>query len=138
VTVRERFLNNFKKSLVPADENHWAEKVGPTVMTLTTDKITGVLKVSGNLDIESANPLREAILDCFSAQPEVAIDLAEVDACDAAGLQVLLAGRRDAASCGQAFRFHAVSPPVLETAAALGLALEGAVQAPDSEGRDAA
>jgi anti-anti-sigma factor len=94
-------------------------------MTLTTDQVTGVLTVSGTLDIDAANALREAILDCFSAQPEVAIDLAGVDACDAASLQVLLAGLRDAASCGQAFSFHAVPPPVLETAAALGLALEG-------------
>jgi anti-anti-sigma factor len=107
-------------------------------MTLTTDEVTGTLKVSGTLGIDAANALREAILECFSAQPEVAINLAEVDACDAAGLQVLLAGRRDAASCGQAFRLHAVSPPVLETAAALGLALESPSGDLKSEGRDAA
>ncbi len=76
------------------------------------------------LDIDAANSLREAFLDCFLHQPEVAADLSAVTGCDAAGVQVLLAGRREAAATGKAFRIRAVSEIVLETAAALGFSLD--------------
>jgi anti-anti-sigma factor len=94
-------------------------------MTLTKDTVTGVVKISGALDIDGANSLREALLDCFLLQPEVAADLSEVEVCDAAGIQVLLAGQRDAASFGKAFRVHGASPAVLDIAAALGFSLGG-------------
>jgi len=93
-------------------------------MTLTRDTITGELKILGTLDIVSANSLREALLDCFVLQPEVTADLSAVDACDAAGLQVLLAGLRNAASGGKAFRVNAASPAVLEMAETLGLSID--------------
>jgi anti-anti-sigma factor len=94
-------------------------------MILTNDNIAGVLKVSGTLDIETANSLREALLDSLLLQREVTADLTAVDACDASGLQVLLAGQRDAASLGKLLRLHGASQAVLETAAALGFSLEG-------------
>jgi anti-anti-sigma regulatory factor len=102
-------------------------------MTLTKDSTTGALRVSGTLDIDSANALREALLDCFSLQPEVRADLSAVDACDAAGLQVVLAGQNHAALIAKAFYVDAASPPVLEIAAALGFAIPVASDA-GSEG----
>jgi len=93
-------------------------------MNLTTDSATGVLQISGLLDIDAANSLREAFLDCFLNQPQVAADLSEVTGCDTAGLQVLLAGRREAAAAGKALHIRAVSQAVTETAAALGFSLD--------------
>jgi anti-anti-sigma factor len=96
------------------------------IMTLSNDKTTGVLKISGRLDIDGASSLREALLDCFLQQPEVTTDLSEIDGCDTAALQVLLAAGQDAAAAGKAFRVIAVSPVVTDTAAALGLELVNA------------
>lgn len=106
-------------------------------MTLTKDDATGVLKISGTLDIDEANVLREALLDCFALQPEVAVDLSAVEACDAAALQVLLAGQRDAAALGKVFCVNAASPSVLETAEAIGLPLERPANASIESHRDA-
>jgi anti-anti-sigma regulatory factor len=106
-------------------------------MTLTTDPVTGVLKISGTLDIDAANRLREALLDCCLHQPEVAADLSEVESCDAAGLQVLLAGQRGAAAFGKVFSVRAAATPILETAAALGLSLGAPAHSPSEDGRDA-
>jgi anti-anti-sigma factor len=92
-------------------------------MKLSTDSATGVLQVSGTLDIDAANSLREALVDCFLHQAEVTIDLSEVTACDAAALQVLLAGRRDAVTAGKPFHLHAAAQAVTETATALGFSL---------------
>jgi anti-anti-sigma factor len=93
-------------------------------MTLTNDEVSGVLRISGVLDIDSADSLREALRSCLLLQPHVTADLSEVQACDTAGLQVLLAGRSNAASLGKPFHFHAISPAVAEMAAALGLDLQ--------------
>jgi anti-anti-sigma factor len=93
-------------------------------MTLSGNNITGVLKISGMLDIDSAPSLHEALLDCFLHQPEVMVDLSEVDRCDAAALQVLLAGRLNAALAGKAFRVAAPSEAIAEIAAALGLSID--------------
>jgi anti-anti-sigma factor len=90
------------------------------MMTLNTDKATGTLKISGTLDIDGANALREALLDCLQREGAGA-DLREVDGCDAAALQVLLACRKDAAQAGKTFRFTADSIAVTQMATALGL-----------------
>src|SRR5579862_4353725 len=95
-------------------------------MTLNKDKITGVVKVSGTLDIDGANSLREALLDCLHQQGEVEADLSEADRCDATVLQVLLACRRDTTAAGKTFRITAASSAVTETAAALGLSIDTA------------
>jgi len=92
-------------------------------MNMSSDNPTGTLQISGMLDIYSANSLREALLDCFLQQPEITVDLSEVTGCDAAALQVLLAGRKEAAAGGKTFRVSAASRTVSETAAALGFSL---------------
>jgi anti-anti-sigma regulatory factor len=89
-------------------------------MILDMDKTTGELKISGTLDIDATNSLRDALLDCLLHQPEVGVDLSEVDACDAAALQILFAARRDSAAAGKAFRATA-SEAVTGVAEALGL-----------------
>jgi anti-anti-sigma regulatory factor len=107
-------------------------------MTLIKDTTTGALKISGALGIDAADSLREALLDGFLHQPEVTADLSEVNACDAAAMQVLQAGHRDAASFGKAFRITAVSPCLVETAAALGLSIDGTTVAANEGHSDAA
>ena len=93
-------------------------------MTLDKDLFTGALTLSGELDIDTANSLREALWECLLRQSDVAVDLNSVTAIDTAALQVLLAGRREAASLGKSFRFVAVSSSVAETVSALGFSID--------------
>lgn len=106
-------------------------------MTLSTDKITGVLQISGTLDIDAANGLREALLDCLLHQGEIVADISELDGCDAAGLQVLLAGRRDAMAAGKPFRFTAPSHVLAQTALALGFSIDAPEKVRGEEHSDA-
>jgi anti-anti-sigma factor len=108
------------------------------IMTLSKDSITGILRISGALDIDAATSLREALLDCFLHQPEVTVDLTAVDVCDTAALQVLLAGQRDGESLGKTFCITAASNSVTETAAALGFSIGGRTSAVREDHRDAA
>lgn len=93
-------------------------------MILDKDTTTGALKVSGELDFASANPLREALLEAFSQQPEVALDLGSVSTIDTMAFQILLAAPTEAASLGKNFRFVAVSPSVTEMAESLGFSIK--------------
>lgn len=102
-------------------------------MTLDKDTSTGVLKIAGTLDIDVASAIREALLDCFVHQPEVAADLSAVDASDTTALQVLLAAQKTAESTGKTFRVVAASRSITELAAELGFSLD----APSvTEGKD--
>jgi anti-anti-sigma factor len=85
-------------------------------MTLDQNQDTGVLTISGTLDIDAANSLRESLLDGLRRRPEITADLTQVDSCDAAAVQVLLAA-------GKTLRIVAASDAVRETAAALGVRL---------------
>ncbi len=105
-------------------------------MNLSKDH-TGVLKISGTLDIDTANALREALLDCLLRQPEVAADLSQVDECDTAALQVFLAVRRDAEAAGKTFRAIAASSAVTGTAEALGLSIDEPGTGPRKDHSDA-
>jgi anti-anti-sigma factor len=96
-------------------------------MKLRQGESPGVLAVSGSLDIEAANELRQALLVCLSQQSEIMLDLSSVDKCDVTGLQILLAGQKSALAAGKPFRILGVPPAVTEPAAALGLSLEGLV-----------
>ena len=78
------------------------------------------------LRIETVGRWREALRASLAQQPELEIDLRSVGACDAAGLQLLAAARKSAEAAGKPFRLVGpVSSVVSETAAALGIRLEG-------------
>jgi anti-anti-sigma factor len=89
-------------------------------MTLDQNIKTGELVVSGNLDIDVARQVGETIAECLNQSPQVTLNLAGVESCDAAGLQVLLACRKQARASGIPIRFSAVSEALGATAAALG------------------
>jgi len=80
-------------------------------MNFNMNKTGGVMKISGTLDIDAAPALREALLDCES---EIHVNLSEVESCDTAALQVLLASR---------LNLREPSASIAETAASLGLTI---------------
>jgi anti-anti-sigma factor len=82
-----------------------------------------VIEISGVLAINEAQELRDSLLRHSANNDHLLLDLSAVEACDTAGLQVLLAARRHAESLSKTFHLTAVSEPVLKMVSALGVTL---------------
>lgn len=81
-----------------------------------------VLQLEPELTIYGAGALRERLAAALGAlDAGVVVDLAGVCEIDSAGLQVLMAARRDADARGLALRFAGHAPAVLEAFALCGL-----------------
>jgi len=88
------------------------------------------LSLAGELDIRAGEELLRAFREFLQSSPakEIEIqelDLTEVESCDAAVLQLFCSAAATARTAGRALEFVNVSENVLQTAAALGLALPG-------------
>jgi anti-anti-sigma factor len=102
-------------------------------MTINKDAASGTVSVSGTLDIDSAEPLRWALVDALAGQAAIALNLGGVEDIDTAALQVLLAARRAAAAIDKPMRWIGLAPSVAAAAAFLGFDIGGL----DSAGLDA-
>ncbi|MFJ9521029.1 STAS domain-containing protein [Kitasatospora sp. NPDC101801] len=71
-----------------------------------------VVRISGDLDIETLAPAREAFERAFWDIQVVVADLEGVTFCDSSGLNLLLQTRADALAAGAQLRLAAISPPV--------------------------
>jgi anti-sigma B factor antagonist len=83
------------------------------------------LAVDGEMTIYRAAELHPALLDAVRTHAAPAIDLSAVTEFDSAGLQLLLAVRREAARLGKPLALVDASPAVRDVFALLGLDLEG-------------
>jgi anti-anti-sigma factor len=92
-------------------------------MHVNIDQNAGVLKLSGHLDIDSADSLRDALIAAASDRPLSRLDLGEVESCDLAALQVLLAFRKHSESSAAPLPWEPLAPAVAELAASVGLSL---------------
>jgi anti-anti-sigma factor len=81
---------------------------------------TGVIHLSGDLEILAAGPARLALLESLERR-ELALDLSQVSHCDTAGAQLLYAACRTAEERGKTIRFERVSPAVASCWSSLGL-----------------
>jgi len=79
------------------------------------------LKLSGELTIRRADELHKLFVQAAGQTGDVVLDLSEIDACDAAALQLICALRKTLGERGSALGIAAVSPAVELTAVALGL-----------------
>jgi anti-anti-sigma regulatory factor len=86
-------------------------------MLLTDD--AGVLTLAGKLDISIADELRTALRAHLAQYPAPALDLSQVEKCDAAVLQLLWSAQRTSP-----VRIAGCCPAVKEAAVALGLSLQ--------------
>lgn len=84
------------------------------------------LAVEGEMTIYRAAELKPALLEAVRTHDEPALDLSAVTEFDSAGLQLLLAARREAGLLGKPLRVTAASPAVRDVFALLGIDLEGA------------
>ena len=91
---------------------------------ITASKEPNTLRLAGELDLYSVETACEALLDHLARQPGLELDLSGVEACDTAGLQLLLAVRRSAAAASKSFAIHTPSPAIEQCGELLGLSLE--------------
>lgn len=89
-------------------------------MVVSKSDITGILQISGTLEIESASAFREVLVDCFVSQSEVTIDLAGIESFDVACAQVLLAAQREGQRVAKRFHVTAASACVTDAFTTLG------------------
>lgn len=95
-------------------------------MAFSEERKAGVdlWKVQGELRIQEMQELREAILHAQVHAKRRMLDLSEVHTCDAAGLQLLHALRRDALAAGVLLDIPVWPTAVQECAKILGIDLE--------------
>jgi len=91
-------------------------------LKITTTAETGAIHLAGALDIYGVDEARTALLDLLGNRHAIELDLREIDACDAAGLQLLLSVRLSAANAGRPFVIQHPAAAIQDCALALGLA----------------
>lgn len=97
----------------PRDTDHAAS------FDCTSGEVT--VKVEGELSIRNADSLRTLLAESLDRSSCLAIDLADVESCDAAGLQLICSLRRTAVERGQRLRFGKISDAFKSASDALGL-----------------
>lgn len=90
---------------------------------MTVSARDGRLCIEGSLDIDTAPHLRLSLIDALEHSDEVTLDLSEVSLCDASGVQVLLACRRQATSEGKHVRLSGTATSLTNALDALGLVI---------------
>ncbi len=92
-------------------------------MILTRNEQGDSLTLTGDVSIEHAVLLKEALLALLSSPGDHCLDLSGVESFDAAALQLVLAAERQASLAGKPLRLLAPSAAITETAQALGFSL---------------
>lgn len=72
------------------------------------------IEIKGELSIYTVAALRSQLLDALDAAPEVDVDLSEVSEMDSAGMQLMVAAKREAALRHKTLRFSGHSPAVFD------------------------
>ncbi|HSK28172.1 MAG TPA: STAS domain-containing protein [Jiangellales bacterium] len=80
-------------------------------MDVTDDLDSGVLRLTGSLDVRSVAAVREALAGLLDRLPgDVVLDLSGVDVVDATGLGVIVAAHRRALRSGRRLVLRGVEP----------------------------
>ena len=72
------------------------------------------IEIKGELSIFTAADLRQQLLDAIDTGSEVEVDLSEVSEMDSAGMQLMVAAKREARHRNTHLRFTGHSPAVFE------------------------
>ncbi len=88
------------------------------------DPSRGAARLVGSLDLYSVESLRTTLLQLLERGSEWRLDLDGVGACDAAGLQLLLAAQKAFANAGIHLRLASASEAILESCRRAGLCPE--------------
>ena len=83
---------------------------------------TGVLSITGAVTVAQVGALRELFLEALGQSPQVQVDLGQVDEIDVAGVQLLCAAHRLAASSGGLLEIIAAGERVRQLVQSAGFA----------------
>ena len=72
------------------------------------------IEIKGELSIYTVAALRQQLIDALEAATEVDVDLSEVGEMDSAGMQLMVAAKREAALRHKTLRFSGHSPAVFD------------------------
>ena len=72
------------------------------------------LEIKGELNIYTVAALRSQLLDALDAASEIEVDLSAVGEMDSAGMQLMVAAKREAAQRQKTLRFSGHSPAVFD------------------------
>ncbi|HUA61816.1 MAG TPA: STAS domain-containing protein [Verrucomicrobiae bacterium] len=97
-----------------------------------------VLQIDGELTIARAEELHRSITGEIARGMEVRVDLAGVQKCDTAGLQLICSIHKTADRTGQAIAIVALSPAIEETAAVIGLPVRDLLASREEDTTDSA
>ncbi len=94
-------------------------------MELQEAPVNDVISIGGRLGTGEAVKLQDRLLQALRAGHGVTLDLSAVEGCGLAALQVLLAADQTAKLMGKSFQLNAISGPIRDVAADLGLPVPG-------------
>jgi anti-anti-sigma factor len=77
--------------------------------------------LAGEVTIFNAGAIRQQILTALDETDDIDVDLSEVTEIDTAGVQLMVAAKREAAERHKVLHYSACSPVVLDVVALLGL-----------------
>jgi anti-sigma B factor antagonist len=72
------------------------------------------IEIKGELSIFTAADVRQKLLDALDSGAEVDVDLSEITEMDSAGMQLMVAAKREAGHRNKPLRFTGHSPAVFE------------------------
>ena len=90
-------------------------------LQISAEPETNGIRLVGDLDIYSVEPARDALCAYLAKLPGLKLDLTGINACDTAGLQLLIAARRGAVAAGKSFAILASAPAIEKCAELLGM-----------------
>ncbi len=105
------------------DSNPGAESLGQALIDPAAPIGLDCFKIIGPLTVNTAEELRLRLLDYLRQSKQAVVDLAAVDTCDCAGLQLLIAAQKSAAAMGGSLQVRDIALPVSDTATRIGLNL---------------
>lgn len=81
---------------------------------MTDDAATTRIDIKGELSIFTAAGLRQQLLDALDGGSEMEVDLSGVSEMDSAGIQLMVAAKREASARNLPLRFTGHSPAVID------------------------
>jgi anti-anti-sigma factor len=104
-------------------------------MQVINDQSESVHKLAGTLDVNTANEVRGVLLEYLGEHTSISIDLSQVEGCDAAGVQLLLALEKSAEAAGKPFAVVASSEAFDRDCAGLGISTAFPATMPVAHGK---